>query len=417
MSEKTKNLLEEKTIYRLIPCQAYDAEAMESWLSALAAQGLFLQKDGIFLGVASFYKALAMPVLRYRLDVAEDKKRLSGSTTPTEEILEMYAEMGWEYVCAWNHFHIYRAGSPAAPELNTDPRVQAQSIKWLQTTVAWGMLTPILIFCINGYGILRAPLLAFVELGTGFSLVALLLLLWLAAECAGNLHRIAVLRRTLAQGLPMNHHKDWKKHWLLYSGVRAAMWVVAILWFYALFSNFAEDATKRNQIPLTEYTGTLPFLTAEALVPGAEVHYKNMYPGWENSVSIRRELFAPQVIHYEAFADLILPGGEKLEAVIETEYYEMATLWLAKWMAHDCTATASRHRQHDDFPQEYDKTLSYPIVYHYIWPTVLMRKGRSVIKCQLRVERPPQNAYGEYEDWFVLTNTDWVDLVWQSLPD
>ena len=35
-----------KRIYRLPPCPAYDVEAMESWLGAMAEQGWVLEQDG-----------------------------------------------------------------------------------------------------------------------------------------------------------------------------------------------------------------------------------------------------------------------------------------------------------------------------------------------------------------------------------
>ena len=43
-------MAEEKLIYRLTPCPARDMDTMEAWLEDMAAQGLFLTKDGFFCG-------------------------------------------------------------------------------------------------------------------------------------------------------------------------------------------------------------------------------------------------------------------------------------------------------------------------------------------------------------------------------
>ena len=51
---------------RWIPCADHDVEAMESWLTDLAAQGWFLEEDGFCLAWATFVRGEPRPV-RYRL--------------------------------------------------------------------------------------------------------------------------------------------------------------------------------------------------------------------------------------------------------------------------------------------------------------------------------------------------------------
>ena len=39
-------LLNGETVYRLVPCPCYEVEACESWLTDMAAEGLFVEKLG-----------------------------------------------------------------------------------------------------------------------------------------------------------------------------------------------------------------------------------------------------------------------------------------------------------------------------------------------------------------------------------
>lgn len=49
-----------RRVCRLAPCPSYDVEGMESWLSELAQEGLLLEPDGFFAGLAFFSRARAL---------------------------------------------------------------------------------------------------------------------------------------------------------------------------------------------------------------------------------------------------------------------------------------------------------------------------------------------------------------------
>ncbi len=55
------------TVFRVIPCPAWDIEAMENWLSDLAEEGLFLQKSDKMLNLAAFYRGNPKKAV-YRLE-------------------------------------------------------------------------------------------------------------------------------------------------------------------------------------------------------------------------------------------------------------------------------------------------------------------------------------------------------------
>ena len=52
-------LLNRETVYRLVPCPCYEVEACESWLTDMAAEGLFVEKlGGRWPGSAGAHPAL-----------------------------------------------------------------------------------------------------------------------------------------------------------------------------------------------------------------------------------------------------------------------------------------------------------------------------------------------------------------------
>lgn len=88
MSEQKTS--EPRYAYRLPPCPAYDVEATESWLSAMAQKGFVLTRDGFFLGFATFEKTQPQ-ALRYRLEASEKKLAPLSEDSPPEEAEELYA--------------------------------------------------------------------------------------------------------------------------------------------------------------------------------------------------------------------------------------------------------------------------------------------------------------------------------------
>lgn len=117
------------TVYRLPPCPAYDIEGTESWLSDLAEEGLFLEKDGFLFGFASFRRGEGKQ-RRYRLEAAPQPTGLfSDQDRPDEEAEELSRLAGWEYIASRGDFYIFATDDPQAAELNTDPQVQALALE------------------------------------------------------------------------------------------------------------------------------------------------------------------------------------------------------------------------------------------------------------------------------------------------
>ena len=151
------NEITKKQRWVLVPCLDYDVPAMESWLEEQAMQGLFLSKDdGFFLGLACFETGNPKRV-RYRLGAVPKEKAFSEFDEKKQAAIALAEEMGWEFVAEWKEFLIYRCDDAHLPELNTDPAVQALSLKRVQGALAdrvfstcyYLFLYPILLFLLQ----------------------------------------------------------------------------------------------------------------------------------------------------------------------------------------------------------------------------------------------------------------------------
>ena len=117
-----------KFYYRIPLCPYYDIGAMEGWLEKMAEKGYILDKDGYVFRFFQFQKTQPQTI-RYRLEARTGSPLdILPSDVPEAEALSLNEELGWEYVCTYQDFHIYRTSDPNAPELNTDPVVQAMGL-------------------------------------------------------------------------------------------------------------------------------------------------------------------------------------------------------------------------------------------------------------------------------------------------
>lgn len=134
------------TIRRFVPVDSLDIAAMESWLADMAGDGLFLASFGIGGILADL---LANPMLfgyfdatfanfqsgtprkaAYRLEPANP-----AYIPPDDKKQALFAEFGWEYVCPVGYFHVYRAKTEDAPEIHTDPSMQAEAYTQIARSV------------------------------------------------------------------------------------------------------------------------------------------------------------------------------------------------------------------------------------------------------------------------------------------
>lgn len=121
-------------LWQPIPCPLSDIEGLESWLGDMAAQGLVpVTIDQNF----ARFRCSQPKAVRYRLNAkpAPETFLESAPGTPDGEERALAQECGWYYVTAVGDFFLYACEDSDAPELNTDPQVQALSLRYAKRQV------------------------------------------------------------------------------------------------------------------------------------------------------------------------------------------------------------------------------------------------------------------------------------------
>lgn len=375
---------EAKYAYRIPPCSKYDIAGMESWLEDMAAKGLFLDRDGLFLGFATFVQS-SPEQLRFRLEATDTPGGLFASTNdPEEEVIELHRMMGWQYRGRWGQFHIYVTGDPGAPELHTDPRVQALTIQGLNrfqrsqlSTVLWNIF---LLYLFHGS--------VFFSLAAAWGLFLTVLALgWLLAFPANSLiHLIQMLRlkRQLKRGIPMAHRSDWKRRsWRHYTAL-AADWIIGIVLAFSILSLQGAEITGENRVALEDWTQPIPFATVEELFPEHTVREEaglidSDLAYWSNTL-------AADCYDCSEWREVVSPDGESFSAYIQVWYYDTRWEWFADGLARELAQQfggtfADRLFTDREKPQPIPGIdTDYAVYYDYYGKGLILREGTTVIR-------------------------------------
>lgn len=398
-------MAEQKTVepryaYRLPPCPAYDMEGTESWLAAMAERGFVLSHDGFFCGIGIFEKTEPR-ALRFRLEAApKERGALSEDAPPSEEAAELYASYGWQYVAARGQFLIYCADSPDARELNTDPKVQALTLKLVRkrersnlfVTLFWVLVYPLLTLRL---GFVRAAII----LGVPMLLWTLGIILWAVIRSAKRMLHLHRLGKMLQQGEPLNHKKDWRARALRDRVGRVIYPVVLLAWLICLLALWGEDLRGKHEVPLSEYTAPLPFATLQTLAPGGAYTLSNI--SYSNTVTAKSNWLAPQFINYAESARITLPDGAVLDGFLRVEYYETASPWLARAVAREFLREAKRSKNYEGPLPLPALAVDYAVGFidstHF--PTVVLQRGCRAMRVLFYQYQTPQGEPMPYEEW------------------
>lgn len=324
---------EEKYVHRIPPCAKYDIAGMESWLEDMSREGLYLDRDGVFFGFASFVRG-EPEQLRYRLEATDTNGGLFSPThDPTQDVIDLHRQMGWEYRGRWGQFHIYASDDPDAPELHTDPRVQAltiQSLTKFQRTELWGIFWyTVMLYCFHGSMLFSLTALW----DWKKTLLLLVFLLSFPVLKLAGLIRMLRLKRQLKLGIPMTHRGDYRKtKAAVYTG-RLARWLTGIYLAFSLLQIGGLQVTEENAVKLEDWTEPLPFATVQTLFPEAEVtpggyFISNSVIDWSNGIT-------PKNLDYTEWSDIVLPDGTDTYGYIRVWYFEARYDWFARCLARE----------------------------------------------------------------------------------
>lgn len=313
-----------KSRWFLVPCPDYDVPAMESWLEEQALHGWFLSKnDGFFLGFACFDAGSPRRV-RYRLDAIPKEKAFAEFPENKAAAIELAQALGWEYVTERKEFLIYRCMDDTLPELNTDPAVQALSLKRVQSALS-GRIFNVCYFLFL-YPFLNlslrfpAVLLSVLTLGTLRFLGLFFIMAVLLIGAVRDWRRLKKLRSHLRSGGRIEHTNGWHDEKARCIAEKILHPILTAVWF-ALLLSFLVGRTDAS-VRVTD-ASTLPVPTLSAI---AELHKTS--PNDHTSLHLREN------------SDLLAPVIDEIDEgfgsyICDTTYYELRTPWLAKWLASD----------------------------------------------------------------------------------
>lgn len=129
---------------------SWDYEKEERWLNELSAQGLHLTKGGAF---SSEFERDETVRYTYGLDYQGGLTKKNGKL---DEYIELYRELGWEYVCTtsgiWHFFR--RPWEPGeTPKLYTDRESLVEHYKKIQRVMTAVLLANVVILLANSTNI------------------------------------------------------------------------------------------------------------------------------------------------------------------------------------------------------------------------------------------------------------------------
>ena len=314
------------TYYQQAPVSLYDTAAVEAWLEDSAREGYRLLRVIPRCGGARGIFQWDLPrECRYRLEPA-------GESEPDPERVETYRELGWDYVTTYKVFHIWRCDDPAAPELETDPVVQAMGVRLLRRKVLRDMAATAGLLLLWPIVLMRfTTLLELVEGGLPGALVVLAVFLAAGvAQVALEFRMVRRRERSLAAGIPPSHERPYRKQ-------LAAAYILSILLIPAMLivtngltgSSYYFSDPRFAWSACDEERGNLPdpgvvYVDLRVLDGGTEAD-------WSRPALTKVHELAPRM--YWTRQRVELSGGGT--AYVHSRYYRMLTPGLARRMAEE----------------------------------------------------------------------------------
>ena len=325
MTEQTERL-----VRRVCPCFANDIEGIQTWLEDMAKEGLFPEPDSKFLTVFSFRKG-APQHMRYRLEAIGKRLLWSASDGPEAEMRETFAQMGWEYVDYFGNYHIYRSADPQAPELNTDPALQATTLNALRkeqrSAAVYAVLYPLCYSFLssNAMSIFRLAVTA----GPWLLISILGFLLWAFLSSVLTVIRLGRYQKRLRAGESLTQRKQWHANARLAKWLRLVPGTLVLILLISLGSLMLKLS---DQQPLDAAPENLPFVTLEEMFPDGEIRRPGSFGDYNTFIYYETALSSNY--EWNEQADVHLDDG-RYYCLTRTEFNQTVAPWLAKLTARD----------------------------------------------------------------------------------
>ncbi len=367
-----------KSVHRIIPCPDYDVTGVESWLSYMAEQGYILRDGGVFRGIAAFDRCEPEKV-RYRLQPAQKGFVIYDNDGPSDDEVELNGAFGWKYVAKYGVFHIYRADDIDAREMDTDPEVQAMAMNSLHRSQRfniiwmsiWIIVYLVLIFT-------SQPFLSMVNRGSLISsalVLCVIIFIVTGLVKAVSLYR---LRKKILDGDSLGSGTNWRKGARTYivKAVVGTIAYVAMIVFGCMF--ILSDGTDRNQMPLSEYQGEVPFRTITDLASCDDIQKVDNVDDDVNTISEWTDILWPENYKVYEYGDIVYTDGNIRHGGLVITYHEAKNEWLADKLYQ---AYLKRAKNQSDY-EPIDLTIAGLDDVDAYWDgseSVIMRKDEKLI--------------------------------------
>ena len=197
-----------------------------------------------------------------------------------------------------------------------------------------------------------------------------------------KLRKLSELRRKAKSGEALDHGKDWRKGRSRYWLGLMINWLITIIFFGLIFSSCLRSVDNKNEIPLDEFTGTLPFATMRDFISDSSFEPDKTSLGYQlNTVEFRSDLLAPVVIDFNENGCIYVNEEMYINGGLGVTYIEARNEWLAKEIF--------REFKYSDKGSKYYKPLELSLegvdqqaAHIDIFPTVIFRKGNIVDRAE-----------------------------------
>ena len=328
---------------KLLPVEPYETDALESWFSALSAEGLHVYSaNPVF---ATFAEGEEKRLL-YRMEPKKNSLLPNAEDAALERQKALHQEKGWQFVCELGHcFYIYAAEEGTADDFAT-PEEESKAFPAHGKTnsllnSSWALLLfefVILAICIAVEIFLMRKQTAYDwvrNTDLPFDRLPLLLCAIAMGQRSLGMNR---LRKSLAAGNPHHQPADWqdsrlrRKHRLYY------VWFVAMI--ASLFLPFLSYAFQFSDKPIAEVTKPFPLVSLAELENDPDFYPVDTYyqrdsgsreDWWERESGMAYStptIGSPVDISYNQAGRIpnkTDAAGEPYESVLWVEYKKLAS--------------------------------------------------------------------------------------------
>ena len=398
-------------VRRIPPCPDYDIRGTEAWLEQMALDGNILCEGHAFQYGFAYFETGTPRRIRYRITPARKVTQTiatpsSNPQPPDKETAEFHSQFGWEYTTYRGQFWIFRCEDPEAPEMNTDPQVQAIALKVaekrLRSHLFWLLMYGVMMICTRS--VLFCSTL--VEYGLRhYWTVPIFLILACIAWVPGILHIIR-FRKELKQGRfpeKTTFPSPAKAYIQFLARGLPLVWMFYGMWITGLTpSRYGDTLTP-------EMAEELPYVTAADLFPEAEVEYSN-----NDSYIYQWETDSASSVYFNENFRLTFPDGTTVTGYWNLTRSETAFGWIAAGAARETRFIEWLRRDNELIPLMLENAgwcRAYR-VNSYRWhrtphTVLLIQEGNVFIQCTLHL-------YGDVAEYYTLEELGQFLLAWEE---